>query len=71
MTTSARPPDDRLSRHPDDEGIDGWRAVPVRCRFCGHRHWSVHPVGTDERALECPSCHLMAAEVTGEEAVRE
>lgn len=48
---------------PDDEGIDGWRAVPVRCRFCGHRHWSVHPVGTDESALECPACHLMEAEV--------
>jgi hypothetical protein len=50
----------------DDEGIDGWRAVPVRCRFCGHRHWSVHPVGTDEAALECPACHLMEAEVIEE-----
>lgn len=47
----------------DDEGIDGWRAAKVRCRFCGHEWAAVFPVEADELGLECPACHLQESEV--------
>jgi hypothetical protein len=53
-------------RAPDDEGIDGWRAEMVRCRFCGWCWMAVFPVEASDRSLECPSCHLQESELVEE-----
>lgn len=47
-----------------EEGDEGpWKTCMVKCRMCGERHVSVHPVNVvDEAMLECHSCHNMTCE---------
>lgn len=51
------------------EGGDGrfWRAERASCRVCSRRWVAVFPLGTDEDALECPSCAWPAGEVVEED----
>lgn len=46
-----------------DDAPDGYQVGRAVCRLCNKRAVSVHPIGTDSDALECPRCHHMTMEV--------
>ena len=43
-----------------------WDAGVARCSYCGYKWTAVAPADRDPAGLECPRCHTMNGEYTGE-----